>query len=336
MVPVSPALSRVYDGIHKSRILDKLASVASGEELEQVLAAKAANDAATFELAKQAALLETGMNAARKFVGTPFGKGMAVAGGAAIPAVMAGNAIADHATASARDRALQTGVGLAGLGATMYGLHRFANRGQKVASDVTEIQAALEKLAAVGYLDELLTEIRGQDGSLEFQKLASELRDLNREYGVEILVGLTEKDAGVAGELTGHVAGPVEQIMAKLRGLKMPAIPAEAAAPHAIPTGALLGAVPGAAIGATNEDHPIGGALFGALAGGTGGVVLGDAAGHALRAATRSGNPKYLGHATGALAGAAGIGALEGWAGRNVRTPAEQVRHDIKRKLGLK
>lgn len=187
---MSPELGRVYDGLHKSQLLSKLAELVSGGELEVVLAEKAKNDTATFEFAKQAALLETGMNAARRFVGTPFGKGMAVAAGAAIPAVVAGNAISDHATASARDRALQTGVGLAGLGATMYGLHRLANRGQKMASDETEIQTALDKLAAVGYLDELLTEIRGKDMSLEMAKLASELRDLNREYGVEILTAL--------------------------------------------------------------------------------------------------------------------------------------------------
>jgi pyruvate/2-oxoglutarate dehydrogenase complex dihydrolipoamide acyltransferase (E2) component len=183
MQPLSPELGRVYEGLHQGKLLEKKAELASPEEAAKALQEKAVNDFKTFEFAKTAAGL---MNGARAFMGTPFGKGLGVAAGAAIPTVAAGNMISNHATEQARNRALETGVGLAGVGATMYGLHRLAQ--PKQASDEEgQLKNALLKLASVGYLDEMLATATAEATTEEARKLAHEVRCLNREFACQVL-----------------------------------------------------------------------------------------------------------------------------------------------------
>ena len=52
------------------------------------------------------------------------GKGMALGAGAAIPLGVAGKVVADDAVENARDKALQAGVGLAGIGSLYHGVTR--------------------------------------------------------------------------------------------------------------------------------------------------------------------------------------------------------------------
>lgn len=350
MIPMSPTLARVYEGLRHSERLDKLAAVAGGEELAQILTEKAASDNATFELAKQASVLEAGLGAGRKFLGSGFGKGMAVAAGAAIPTVMAGNAISNHATEQARNRALETGAGLAAIGGTMYGLHRMANRGGQKRASVEEAELAavdgeIQKLAAVGYLDVQLSDAI-ESATEEGAKLASELRSLNREHGIEILTGLVTKQAGIAGELAGETASVAERIAAKLKGMHMPRfdpVKSMNATPY---MGAAAGAVPGALIGAQNEDHPIAGALYGGIGGAAGGgaagfatkQLLGQAAHYGLNGGAGTAK-SLLRQATGVAAAAPLVGAGYGLLGTQLRTPKEearrQLKHRIKAKLGI-
>ena len=173
----------------------KLASHAdslSGEELQPVLLQKAAAAVAILEHIKTAGVID----GVRSVLSSPGAKdlgrkaltGAAVAGGAAVPAVVAGNMISDRATENARNRALQAGAGLMGMGATMYGLHHLAN-GQKQASAVDE---TFLKIAAVGYVDEQLGDMLEDPAATpEEKKLAAELKCLNAEYGVELFRSLT-------------------------------------------------------------------------------------------------------------------------------------------------
>lgn len=197
VVGITPELLKVYDGLRKSAALDLVATGVEGEELLQVLQAKAANDLNVLQMAKTAgagALLSQVGTAAGKFLKTPVGKGLGYAAGAAVPAVVAGNMIADNASEKFRDRALQAGAGLAGIGATMYGLHRATNSLGKQAADENEaVLEALNKLATIGYLDVFLSETEVDElQTPEARKLATEVRSLNAEYGVSILRNLVE------------------------------------------------------------------------------------------------------------------------------------------------
>lgn len=163
------------------------------EEASKVYLEKIANDSRTFETAKLAAgvmgsMLQTGKNV----MGSPFGKGLGMAAGAAIPTVMAGNMMSTHAAEQARNKALQTGMGLAGIGASLYGIHHMMQPGQKMASEEEkDYQEALHKLASIGYLDELLGTAELDEKSSEgARKLAAEIRLMNREYCIEILRNL--------------------------------------------------------------------------------------------------------------------------------------------------
>ena len=190
--PITKAHFELGTALAEYTKLSAHADTLSGEELQPVLLQKAAAAVGILEYIKTASVI-TGVkdvltSPAAKEMGRKALTGAAVAGGAAVPAVVAGNMISDRATENARNRALQTGAGLMGMGATMYGLHHLAN-GQKQASAVDE---TFHKLAAVGYVDEQL------DGMLEDpaatpeeKKLAAELKCLNAEYGVELFRSLT-------------------------------------------------------------------------------------------------------------------------------------------------
>jgi hypothetical protein len=191
MIPVSAKMGQLLAGLRDSRKLEKVAAVSSGQELELILLSKRAADSKLFETAKEAGVWDTVRNGAQAAWQHPLaGKalaGGAVAAGAAVPAVIAGNMMSDHATEQARNRALEAGVGLAGVGATMYGLHHMVGGNKTAGDEAADLEQALAKLAAVGYLDEQLTKAAA-DGSPQ----ALELRDLNREFGIEILRNLTE------------------------------------------------------------------------------------------------------------------------------------------------
>lgn len=190
MKALTPEFARLYEGLRKSASLEKIAAVLPSEEAAAVLIEKMANDSRVFDTAKLAAMGMTSIVDAAKPVMQRVGKGLAYGAGAAIPLAMAGNYVADKATADARNRALETGLGLAGIGATMYGLHR-ATQPKTAADEGANIEDALKKLASIGYLDELLSGACEDKGVSESsKKLATEVRLLNREYGVEILRNL--------------------------------------------------------------------------------------------------------------------------------------------------
>lgn len=185
MQPLSPDLARAYEGLHNSKMLEKRASVTSPADSLKALQEKAQNDYNTFELVKQAGLADLAKN--------PIVRGAGYAAGAAVPAVIAGNMISNHAAEQGRNKALEAGAGLAAIGGTMYGIHRMMQ--PKTASDAAieekDVQEALQKLASVGYIDEMLdVAMSDKTASAEARKLAVEVKYLNREFGCEILRNL--------------------------------------------------------------------------------------------------------------------------------------------------
>jgi hypothetical protein len=195
MIAISSKMGRLLAGLRSAGQMDKLASEATGEDLEQVLLAKRKADSSLFDLAKEASALDGirgGLSAAWNHpVAGKMLAGGAAAAGAAVPAVIAGNMISDHATEQARNRALEAGAGLAGLGATMYGLHRMTSNAKTAMEEDLWLTRAVEKLASIGYLDEILTQALVNADTDSGRKEAADLRDLNREYGIEILRNLT-------------------------------------------------------------------------------------------------------------------------------------------------
>lgn len=191
MVPkITADMTRLYQGLRAHTLLEKQAAAATPTEREELFTRKVAAANHLFEFIKTSGVLD-GVKTVAKDLGGKALTGGAIAAGAAIPATLAVNAMSDHATASARDRALQTGVGLAGLGAGMYGLHRMVSSDKHAASD-EEIEDTLLKLASVGHLDEALTDtLNDKSLTADAHKLAAELRSLNREFGIEILKQLT-------------------------------------------------------------------------------------------------------------------------------------------------
>lgn len=184
MLPISAEMGRLYDGLRQSKLLEKQAEELSGADADRLFQEKASNDYHTFELAKLAAGWG---DAAKHFMTTPFGKGLGYAAGAAIPTMVAGNMIADHATEQARNKALEAGLGLAAVGGTLYGIHRMVSP-KHATDEQAELEQALKKLASVGYLDELLSAtLSDSETSDEARKLAAEVQALNREFGVSIL-----------------------------------------------------------------------------------------------------------------------------------------------------
>lgn len=214
MVPeLHPRLAEVFRSISTSAQLEKIAESQNLALREKAVLAKIAVDAEIFDLIK------TALNPWAKKVLT----GMAVGGGAAVPAGLAGSALlgqaeekAKRTTADIRNKVLQTALGLAGIGGGLYGLHRLGGgepigelisraRGQDGAPDQSLVPGqnevpdqkqasntgvlpddAIEKLATVGVIDALLDEVP-DNISDDARKLAAEIRILNRGYGVKLL-----------------------------------------------------------------------------------------------------------------------------------------------------
>ncbi len=196
MVPVlHPRLIEVYRSISTSAQLEKIAESKSPALQEKSTLAKIAIDAEIFDFIK------TALNPWAKKILT----GMAVGGGAALPAGLMGSALlgqaeekAERTTSDIRNKVLQSALGLAGIGAGLYGLHRLGGgesvgglidkiRGPKQASANSSLpDDAIEKLATVGMIDALMDEV-ANGVSDETKKLAAEIKILNRGYGVKLL-----------------------------------------------------------------------------------------------------------------------------------------------------
>jgi len=181
--------------------LEKIAESKDPALREEATLVKIAVDAEIF------ALIKTAMNPWAKKVLT----GMAVGGGAAVPAGLAGTALlhsaeekAKRTTSDVRNKVLQTALGLAGVGTGLYGLHRLAGgesvgglidkiKGQKSASADNTLPAdAIEKLATVGVIEALLDEVPASVSD-ETKKLAAEIRVLNRGYGIKLLYEISHE-----------------------------------------------------------------------------------------------------------------------------------------------
>lgn len=191
MKALTPEFARLYEGLRQSAVLEKVAAALPAEEAAEALLEKAATDSRVFDLAKTAALGMGSLLESAKPMAQRAAKGLAYGAGAAVPLAIAGNYVADKATESARNRAIEAGAGLAGIGATMYGLHRATQPKTASSDEEKHLKEALKKLASIGYLDELLGGVSADpEVSERSKKLAMEVRLMNREYGVEILRNL--------------------------------------------------------------------------------------------------------------------------------------------------
>ena len=193
MVPVlHPRLAEVFKSISTSAQLEKIAGSKDPSLQEKAVLAKIAVDAEIF------ASIKTAMNPwAQKAL-----TGLVVGGGAALPVGLMGTALlgqaeekAKRTTADIRNKVLQGALGLAGIGAGLYGLHRLSGGepvninamvGKRASDNGVLPVDAIEKLATVGLIDALLDEVPG-NVSDETKKLASEIKILNRGYGVKLL-----------------------------------------------------------------------------------------------------------------------------------------------------
>lgn len=171
-----------------------------------------------------------------------LGAGIGAGAGLALPAYGVGSMLSDKFTEDARNRALQTAGGVAGIGALGYGaktlmdqmaqdrsrtknyeaMHDFHKRSSvKVAAEVyASMHVGMEKAAHMAtcvYLDECLS-------SLEQTHKVAGLRDLNNEFLTELLA-TTEKSANVMQRLRRVLgAGGEESAGAMQRLLNLPRI----------------------------------------------------------------------------------------------------------------
>jgi len=197
MVPsLHPRLAEVFKSISTSTQLEKIAETQSEALREKAIMVKIAVDAEIFDFIKIA------MNPWVKKILT----GLAVGGGAAVPTGMAGSLLLSQAeekakrtTADIRNKVLQSALGVAGIGAGLYGLHRLSGGepvdvneliGKKASDSKSLPDDAIEKLATIGMIDALLDEVP-ENVSNDTKKLASEIKILNRGYGIRLLYELS-------------------------------------------------------------------------------------------------------------------------------------------------
>lgn len=168
--PPYALLTRLY-----KKIASKEAQASVNEELFSIVKEAGAGSLSLSSLA----------STAKNLAGSSFGRGMATAAGAAVPATLAGNYLINRGTEEARNKALQTAGGVAALGAGLYGLHRALGPAEKRASPDDD---AVQKLAAAVYLDELLsTEALRTKLS---EEVVEELVRTNKQYGGELIRSL--------------------------------------------------------------------------------------------------------------------------------------------------
>jgi hypothetical protein len=190
--------AKIFRAVDTSHRLEKIAVyyATDAEVVKQAATAKAAVDVEVFDLVKQAqsaGLLRRALSsdAARK-----AGTGALVGAGATLPAVAGGSYLLGKArddaslTASdVRNKVLQSALGLAGIGAGMYGLQQLTGANiPKQASDNDEAREELvQKLATVEVIETRFAAIDQSTLSPEAVKLSEEVRALNRSYGVRLL-----------------------------------------------------------------------------------------------------------------------------------------------------
>lgn len=208
----SAALIRIMRSVDTSKRLEKIAQdfKDDAEVFEKACAVKVAIDAEVFNMVKEAGIFsELGK---RSLIGAAYGTG------AALPVALGGSYLLDRAgeetketTEDIRNKVLHTALGLGGIGAGLYGLHRLVggepldiNRlsEEKAPGLPAEKRAAyagnhaeelVEKLATVGMVDDMLDRVDSVSLSEDAQKLAAELRVLNRGYGVQLLYEASHK-----------------------------------------------------------------------------------------------------------------------------------------------
>jgi hypothetical protein len=168
--------------IRKAEVLEKHA--ATNPDL---LDTKVAFDRALFGQLKEAGTAEL----IQRILANPVGRGAAYGLGAAIPATGAGALLIHQAgeesrksIEDARNKALQAALGIGGIGAGLYGLHKLTSREKRGDAEQQEL---LEKLATVGYLDEVLEHQIKTAASTEVRVQAQRCHALNAEHGIDIL-----------------------------------------------------------------------------------------------------------------------------------------------------
>lgn len=206
MTDLNVYLMDVYRSVDTSKRLEKMAGYFDDdEEVKQAaLGAKAKVDAEIFDLVKRASLKS---ELARKaLTGLAYGTAP-IAGAGVLGYGLLSKAKRDAAETAAdiRNKVLQTALGLGGIGAGLYGLHRLTGGEpievnkllsklprkevqEKTSSDrQAEFEELLTKLAAVGKIEDDLANLDFEQLSPDAQKLACELRALNQGYGVQLL-----------------------------------------------------------------------------------------------------------------------------------------------------
>jgi len=207
-LPLYPRLGQIYRGVVWSGQMEKIAT-ASQDDPELAAGAlmnKLAADADIFGMIKKSAgwMSQAFQHPLGKALAWGVGLGAPIAGAGGLLLAKARND-AEAATADIRNKVLQAALGVAGIGAGLYGLHRLTG-GKPLSLNLGETQEppkqasagedmlpedALQKLATVGaieaLLDDALPRLEG-----EAQKLAMEVQALNRGYGVKLLFELSQ------------------------------------------------------------------------------------------------------------------------------------------------
>lgn len=199
--------TRVVAGLKKSAALEKYLETHDDPD---VLQTKTAHDQQLFSVIKEAGIGDL----AAKVMQHPVGRGAAYGLGAAVPATAAGALLINQAGRESREtvedvrnKALQTALGVGGIGAGLMALNRYMKPSEqkhisygrdasgrmvpmsismsKQSSDDND-QLLLEKLATVGFLDTLLEE-QEKHASEQVRTDARECRMLNAEHGIDLL-----------------------------------------------------------------------------------------------------------------------------------------------------
>lgn len=204
MIPkFSAQLIRILRSVNTSKQLEKIASDFQDdpEIFEKAATVKIMVDAEIFSMIKKAGVMgELGRKA---LTGAAYGTG------AALPVALGGSYLLDRAgdetketTEDIRNKVLQAALGVGGIGAGLYGLHRLVGgdpvdinqignalqgRKKQAAHDANDAEELVEKLAAVGMIEEMLDRVNVENLSSDAQKLAAEIRIINRGYGVQLL-----------------------------------------------------------------------------------------------------------------------------------------------------
>ena len=190
MNPALPIYSDVLQMLRYSEVFEKNANYAD------TLEAKALNDLRLFQLIKQAGIWSTVRNAAGSVARSPAKNILLTSAAATAPVALGGAYLVHRAGEEARDtvrdarnKALQTGLGLAAIGGGMYALHRATQspQGQVRTASVHESpEELLQKLSATGYLSSILEDAFLVKKGHEQEKVA-EYYMLNAEHAVNIL-----------------------------------------------------------------------------------------------------------------------------------------------------